>query len=78
MIEKCDPILGLSTVHRNLEDFLKKPAVEESLAEARTSSYCFSLVALAKFILLLPPEVLEDELPRIKGTLITVSVVAHS
>lgn len=71
LIEKCDPILGLSTVHRNLEDFLKKPAVEESLAEARTSSYCFSLVALAKFILLLPPEVLEDELPRLKGTLIT-------
>ncbi|KIO19258.1 hypothetical protein M407DRAFT_11490 [Tulasnella calospora MUT 4182] len=71
LIEKCDPIMGLSTVNRGLEDFLKRPAAEESLVDARTSSYCFSLVALAKFILLLPGEVLEDELPRLKGTLIT-------
>ncbi|KAG8938284.1 suppressor of tub2 mutation [Tulasnella sp. 408] len=71
LIEKCDPILGLSTVHRSLEGFLKRPAPEESLVDARTSSYCFSLVALAKFILLLPAEVLEDELPRLKNTLIT-------
>lgn len=73
LIEKYDPIMGLSTVHRGLEDFLKRPVADESLVDARTSSYCFSLVALAKFILLLPPEVLEDELPRLKITLITVS-----
>lgn len=77
LIEKCDPILGLSTVHRSLEGFLKRPAPEESLVDARTSSYCFSLVALAKFILLLPAEVLEDELPRLKNTLITVRAAAH-
>ncbi|KAG8992281.1 suppressor of tub2 mutation, partial [Tulasnella sp. 427] len=71
LIEKCDPIMGLATVHRGLEDFLKRSVVDETLVDARTSSYCFALVALAKLMLLLPPEVLEDELPRLKNTLIT-------
>lgn len=72
MIEKSDPLLGLATVHRTIEDFLKKAIPDEGLADARISTYCFALVAMAKFILLLPAEVLEDELPRMKGTIMTV------
>ncbi|KAG8929562.1 suppressor of tub2 mutation [Tulasnella sp. 418] len=70
LIERSDPVFGLTTIHRNLEDFLKKPPPDSSLVDAKTSSYCFGLVAIAKFILMLPPEVLEDQLPRIKGLLI--------
>jgi len=33
-------------------------------------AYCFGLVAIAKYILMLPAEVLEEELPRIKPTIL--------
>lgn len=78
LIETFDPILGLATVHRSLVDFLKKPAPDASSSDVQSSSYCFCLVAIAKFILLLPSEVLEDELPRIRGSLITVRLTCSS
>lgn len=47
------------------------PDVEDS-AELKTMSYCFGLSALGKFIRRLPGEILEEELPRLKDTLISV------
>ncbi|KAG9014262.1 suppressor of tub2 mutation [Tulasnella sp. JGI-2019a] len=71
LVEACDPVIGLTIVHQDLDAFLKRAGKEPSAgAEARTSSYCFCLVAMAKFILLLPAEVVEDELPRVQGSLL--------
>jgi len=39
--------------------------------ESKASSYAFGLIALAKFALRLPAEVLEEELPRLKHTLVS-------
>jgi len=47
------------------------PDIEDS-AELKTMSYCFGLSALGKFIRRLPGEILEEELPRLKDTLISV------
>jgi len=44
--------------------------------EVKASTYAFGLMALGKFILRLPAEITEEELPRLKGTLITVCL-AH-
>lgn len=73
MIDKFDPILGLSAIHKSLEAFLKSYQSETSNDSVRTSSYAFALIGLAKYILLLPAEVLEDELPRIRPSLLKVS-----
>jgi CLIP-associating protein 1/2 len=40
--------------------------------EVKAATYAFGLMALGKFILRLPAEIAEEELPRLKGTLITV------
>ena len=50
------------------------PDVEDS-AELKMMSYCFGLSALGKFIRRLPGEILEEELPRLKNTLISVGNV---
>ncbi|KAG8885181.1 suppressor of tub2 mutation [Tulasnella sp. 331] len=71
LVEVCDPVIGLTIVHQDLDAFLKRVGREPSSpTEARTSSYCFCLVAMAKFILLLPAEVVEDELPRVQASLL--------
>lgn len=43
--------------------------------EEKSASYAFGLIALGKFILRLPAEILEDELPRLKQTLTSVSQI---
>lgn len=50
------------------------PDIEDS-AELKTMSYCFGLSALGKFIRRLPGEILEEELPRLKDTLISVGSI---
>lgn len=73
LVEKCDPVIGLTIVHQDLDAFLKRSTKDDSITDAaRTTSYSFCLVAMAKFILLLPAEVLEDELPRVQGSLLKV------
>ena len=51
------------------------PVDVEDGAELKTTSYCFGLSALGKFIRRLPGEILEEELPRLKDTLISVGGV---
>ncbi|KAG8899341.1 suppressor of tub2 mutation [Tulasnella sp. 403] len=71
LIKKSDPILGLAIVHRKLDEYLRGGTVSDpTLADTTTSSYCFALLTIAKFILLLPAEVLEDELPRVRDSLL--------
>ena len=66
---------GLTTMHGCVKSFASTPPpsdVEDS-TELKTMSYCFGLSVLGKFIRRLPGEILEEELPRLKDTLISVS-----
>ncbi|KAG9219191.1 hypothetical protein CCMSSC00406_0001601 [Pleurotus cornucopiae] len=68
---RIEPVYGLTTMHANLRTFLADPYPEFSTAEVRAATYAFGLIALGKFILRLPSEIAEEELPRLKDTLIT-------
>jgi CLIP-associating protein 1/2 len=75
LIGKVEAVYGLTTVHGSLRAFLAEPIPTKSSSEARDTSLAFGLMALGKFTLQLPAEILEDELPRLKGTIVPVSVV---
>jgi CLIP-associating protein 1/2 len=72
LVHRTDPVFGLTTIHGSLRTFLSEPAPTEASTDAREASLAFGLMALAKFIVRLPAEILEDELPRLKATLIPV------
>lgn len=60
-------------MHATVRVFRDSPIPFGSNTEIKDGSYAFGLIALGKFMLRLPAEVLEDELPRLKATLIAVS-----
>lgn len=63
---------GLTTLHASLRAFYAEPLSDATTQEVKLASYAFGLIALGKFILRLPAEILEDELPRLKTTLTSV------
>ncbi|KAH8830244.1 clasp N terminal-domain-containing protein [Flagelloscypha sp. PMI_526] len=71
-----EPVYGLTTAHGALKAFQTEslpsiPDVQKSdLTAAKTQTTAFGLLALGKFILRLPAEILEDELPRLRATFI--------
>lgn len=75
LAQQIEPVYGLTTMHAALLAFQAEPAPASATAPAETKSatYAYGLIALGKFILRLPAEILEEELPRMKTTLITVS-----
>lgn len=75
MTSKLDPVYGLTTVHASLIVFHAEPIPSQVDEEAKAATSAFGLMALGKFILRLPAEIAEEELPRLKGTLITVRFV---
>lgn len=75
---RVEAVYGLTTLHAALVSFRATPVPPPYSDEAKASSYAFGLIALAKFALRLPAEVLEDELPRLKHTLITALTDATS
>ncbi|KAF8631147.1 hypothetical protein AX15_002493 [Amanita polypyramis BW_CC] len=70
LTSKIEPVYGLTTMHASLRTFYSEApmAQEETI---KTTSYAFGLIALGKFILRLPAEIAEEELPRLRQTLIT-------
>lgn len=72
LCSRIEPVYGLTTMHSSLRAFLAESASDVG---AKAGSHAFGLIALGKFILRLPAEVLEEELPRLKQTLIAVSLV---
>ena len=64
---------GLTTLHASLRAFHAEAPPSEDDADVKAASYAFGLIALGKFVLRLPAEIAEEELPRIRSTLITVS-----
>lgn len=67
---RIEPVYGLTTMHSSLRAFLAESVLDPF---AKAASHAFGLIALGKFILRLPTEVLEEELPRLKQTFISVS-----
>ncbi|KAJ8515986.1 hypothetical protein ONZ45_g6658 [Pleurotus djamor] len=68
---RIEPVYGLTTMHASMRAFLAEPHPPSSSAEVKSSTYAFGLIALGKFILRLPAEIAEEELPRLKDSLIT-------
>jgi CLIP-associating protein 1/2 len=69
---KLEPVYGLTTMHASLKEFHAAEPPSETDMEVKAAAYAFGLIALGKFILRLPSEVAEEELPRMKATLISV------
>jgi CLIP-associating protein 1/2 len=63
-------VYGLTILHAALVSFQTSPIPPSCPEETKASSYAFGLIALAKFELRLPAEVLKEELPHLKQTLI--------
>lgn len=66
-----EPVYGLTTMHASLRAFRAEPHPVSSDEDVKSAAYAFGLIALGKFILRLPAEIGEEELPRLKGTLIS-------
>lgn len=73
LTSKIDPVYGLTTMHASLRAFYAEAPAAEHEKTIKATSYAFGLIALGKFILRLPAEIAEEELPRLRQTLITVS-----
>lgn len=67
-----EPVYGLTTMHASLRTFHTEAPPASSDDDVKSVAYAFGLIALGKFILRLPAEIAEEELPRLKGTLISV------
>lgn len=63
---RIEPVYGLTTMHGSLRTFLAEPSSDTS---TKDTSHAFGLIAVGKFVMRLPAEVLEEELPRLKSTL---------
>jgi hypothetical protein len=73
LVDRVEAVYGLTTVHGSLRAFLEESLPSDAAGDARDTTLAFALMALGKFILRLPAEIVEDELPRLKGTIISVS-----
>jgi CLIP-associating protein 1/2 len=71
---KLEPVYGLTTMHASLKEFHATEPPSVAGVEVKAAAYAFGLIALGKFILRLPAEVAEEELPRMKTTLISVRI----
>jgi CLIP-associating protein 1/2 len=69
---RIEPVYGLTTMHASLRSFSTESYPPTATEEVKAASYAFGLIALGKFILRLPAEIAEEELPRLKKTLISV------
>jgi CLIP-associating protein 1/2 len=65
-------LYGLSTMDLCLKSFLAQPISSQASHDAKLRAHAFGLVTMAKFIIRLPADILEEELPKIKLTLTDV------
>ncbi|KAJ3909224.1 clasp N terminal-domain-containing protein [Lentinula edodes] len=68
---RIEPVYGLTTLHASLRTFQSEAPPLQGDVEVKAASYAFGLIALGKFILRLPAEIAEEELPRLRDTLIS-------
>jgi CLIP-associating protein 1/2 len=69
-----DPVYGLSTLHACLNESLK----QASSPSSTIGTYVFGLNGINKFVLRLPAQVLEEELPRIRPLILKVGFNSQS
>ncbi|KAF9046047.1 hypothetical protein BDZ89DRAFT_1099459 [Hymenopellis radicata] len=67
---RIEPVYGLTTLHASLRTFKAEPCPAFASEDMQHSTYAFGFIALGKFILRLPAEIAEEEIPRIRSTLI--------
>ncbi|KAF9008682.1 clasp N terminal-domain-containing protein [Cyathus striatus] len=70
MTSNIEPVYGLTTMHASLRAFWAEPAIGDD-EESKRMTYAFGLIALGKFVLRLPAEIAEEEVPRLRATLIS-------
>ncbi|CUA77554.1 Protein STU1 [Coccidioides immitis RS] [Rhizoctonia solani] len=66
-----EPIFGLATANGCLHSFLDEDPPSSELEPVRANSWAYGLVGMAKIMMRLPPDILEEEIPRVRGTLTT-------
>ncbi|KAJ7638613.1 clasp N terminal-domain-containing protein [Roridomyces roridus] len=71
LTSRIEPVYGLTTMHASLRSFSTETYPPIASEEVKAASYAFGLIALGKFILRLPAEIAEEELPRLRATLIS-------
>jgi CLIP-associating protein 1/2 len=59
-------------MHASLRTFHEEPGPSTEDEDVKAATYAFGLMGLGKFILCLPAEIAEEEVPRLRATLITV------
>ncbi|KAF9263676.1 hypothetical protein L218DRAFT_927510 [Marasmius fiardii PR-910] len=69
LTSKIEPVYGLTTMHASLKAFYAEATPAFTTNDVKSATYAFGLIAIGKFILRLPAEIAEEELPRLKGTL---------
>ena len=72
MNERNVSLYGLSTMNACLKTFLSQPVPLHASQDTKTRIYAFGLITMAKFIIKLPADILEEELPKMKQTLVEV------
>ncbi|KIJ56519.1 hypothetical protein M422DRAFT_217939 [Sphaerobolus stellatus SS14] len=78
MNERNFTLYGLSTMNGCLKEFLSQPIPPHASQDAKIRAYAFGLITMAKFIIKLPPDILEEELPKIKQTLVEAYLNAEA
>ncbi|KAF8592524.1 hypothetical protein K439DRAFT_1400409 [Ramaria rubella] len=67
--ERNYTLYGLSTMDLCLKNFLAQPTPSFASQNAKLRAHAFGLITMAKFIIRLPADILEEELPKIKLSL---------
>ncbi|KAL1706731.1 clasp N terminal-domain-containing protein [Schizophyllum commune] len=67
---RMGPVYGITTLHASLKVFHAEKPSPTADEVVKAQSYAFGLMALGKLILRVPAEIVEEELPRLKSTLI--------
>jgi len=72
MNERNISLYALSTMNACLKAFLSQPVPLHPSQDTKTRTYTFGLITMAKFIIKLPADIVEEELPKMKQTLVEV------
>ncbi|KAG8747226.1 suppressor of tub2 mutation [Ceratobasidium sp. 414] len=64
-----EPVFGLTTANGCLLSFLEEAPPSPELEVVRVNSWAYGLIGMAKLVMRFPPDILEEEIPRIRSTL---------
>ncbi|CAE6524060.1 unnamed protein product [Rhizoctonia solani] len=64
-----EPVFGLATANGCLHSFVDEDPPTPELEPVRANSWAYGLVGMAKIMMRLPSDILEEEIPRVRNTL---------